>query len=156
MEHRLLLSITALTQSVESQRDELGSALTAHVAREMASVVGAVRELGHAREQMHATMNDLLQRTVQAEAGLRDLAASTEAGAGRLHAVEQNTRRSLDRMTGLLATELRREGAQAAEDQAASERGVVATGGSLLDALDRQLQQAERRLAWKVTSGDMQ
>jgi hypothetical protein len=74
-------------------------------------------------------------------------AASSDATASRMHGLEQSTRESINHLTNLIEGQRRTwQEAPVAEVRPATR--------SLLDALDRQLEEAEMRLARRLSSSD--
>ena len=162
LEQQLRASEAALTQLVEAQREEARNAVGDQVRQEVASLVRAAEELAQAREVVEGKLDGVVETALDTEVRVNALATSVDAGAGRLQALEQSTRESIDRLTALIDSERRaREEFQARNEQAAArEKRAVAVapptpaGPSLLDALDRQLREAEARLAQRVGARD--
>ncbi len=134
--------VTALTHLVETQRTSI-EALDDVVRTELSTVAQALHDLTKAGESAENRLEDLDRKALDGDAQVHALRALAEAGAGRVHALERK-QASLQRLTRLL-------GAQAGARQVAGEGGAASvrqgTAGDLLDSLDRQLLEAEGRLA---------
>ena len=159
LEQELQGSVVALAELVEAQRGQLETALSNRLSQEMAAVVGKVDELTEAHDSLRAKLDGLLESAFDTETRLNALSSSAEAAATRMDALEQRTAASVNRLTRLTESERdMREGTRASHDVVAQEQVAPAGApvtGSLLDALDRQLQEAELRLARRVSARDL-
>ena len=158
LEEELQSSVGALSELVETQRDQLEAALSKRLSEAMAAVVGKVGELTEAHDNLRGKVDGLLESAFDTETRLNALNASAQAGATRMDALEQSTAESVDRLTRLVELErrmqedLRRSDELVDQEQTAP--AETSGSGSLLDALDQQLQEAELRLARRVSAGD--
>lgn len=155
---QLRASEEALMKLIETRREEVREAVAGRVRQEVASLVRAAEELIQARELVESKLDGLVETALDTEVRVNALASSTDAAAGGLQALEESTRERIHRLTALIDSERRaREEAQVRNDQAAREQRAAAAPPpppppTLLDALDRQLQEAEIRLAKRVST----
>lgn len=152
---QLRASEEALRQLIETRREEVRNAVAERVRQEVATLVRAAEELLQARELVESKLDGLVETALDTDMRVNALASSADAAAGGLHALEESTREWVHRLTALIDNERRaREEAQARNDQAAREQRAAAPPPppTLLDALDRQLQEAEVRLAKRVSA----
>ncbi len=158
LEQELRGSVVALSELVEGQRDQLEPALSNPLSQEVAAVVGKVDELAEAHDSLRAKLGGLLESAFDTETRLNALSLSVEAGATRMDVFEPSTAESVNQPTRLIESERdmrevkRTSHALVPQDQMAS--GGAPVTGTLLDALDRQLQEAELRLARRVSARD--
>lgn len=152
LEHRLQGEVARLRQLVETLRGEIEAPLGAPVQHGMTMVIEGIQELARARDEVTTSLEALLGGARDAEARMATLASAIEDGGSRLRALELRMQQSVDRLTGALEAhrrELKVAGAangrldRPAEPSAAGEP----TASLLLDGLERQLQEAEGRLA---------
>ena len=146
LEKRLRGDVTTLAQAVETVRGDLEGSLGAPLGTGMAMVVQAVQELARGRDEIKASVGGRVEA----------LTSAVEDGSSRVRALERRTEESIERLT------------EALEDQRRELKEVTAThrldygidggtlgrsaAGELLDGLERQLQEAEGRLA-RLTAG---
>ena len=167
LEQELQGSVAALSELVDAQRDELETALSNRLREGMAAVAGKVEQLTAVHDDLRGKIDGLLESAFDAETRLNALASSAEAAGSRMDAFEQSTAESVSRLTRLIELERRmREDERALQDLATKEArprtgtapvpapAAAPAGGNLLDALDRQLQEAELRLARRVSTHD--
>ena len=151
LEQRVRADVTALTDLVQALRADLEASLGAPVRTGLPMVVEAIQELARARG-VTGNVEGLVTKTRDAEARMEALASAIEDGSDRLRALELRMQNAIDRLTGALQTH-RRDLTVAGEAGIRLDTGVghTVTGGStpgeLLDGLERQLQEAEGRLA---------
>ena len=160
-------SVAALSKLVDAQRDELETALSNRLRQGMAAVADKVEQLTEVHDELRGKIDGLLESAFDAETRLNALASSAEAAGSRMDAFEQSTAESVSRLTRLIELERRmREDERALQDLAAKRQrprtgtapvpptAAAPAAGNLLDALDRQLQEAELRLARRVSTHD--
>lgn len=139
----------AITHMVEVQRTDLQGALDDRLSLELASVNQSLADLAKAQAEIEARLDALADRAQQVEGQVSAVAASVRADTTRLHTLEQKIDESIRRLTEL--AEARRREVRTAQPSAARKAQAasadVAAGGDLLDSLERQLQEAETRLA---------
>jgi chromosome segregation ATPase len=147
LEEQLHGNVAAFTGMVEAQRAELETALDGRMREELSTVATVVDEMGLAQAQLARQLDTLVQQVAATEARIDDLASSTHGGASRLHALEQRMQESVHRLTGEVRAQ--REAVHALVAPAPARAPVAEGAGAtdLLDDLERQLQQAESRLA---------
>ena len=160
LEQELQGSVSALSEVVEAQRDELETALGNRLSQEIAAVVDKVQQLTEVHDDLRGKFDGLLESAFDAEARLNALASSSGS---RMDAFEQSTAESVDRLTRPIELERRMlEEERASQDLSAKEKrpraapapATAPATGNLLEALDRQLQEAELRLARRVSTHD--
>lgn len=133
VDQRVAAAEVALMRSVDAQQTEL------HVAQ-------AVDEMRQARDHLQQRLDSLVQQALESEMRINALASSADAGAGYLHTLEQRIRQAEDRFDTLVQARTR-ELAASSVDHGAAGSAADDPGGDLVDALERQLQRAEGRLA---------
>jgi hypothetical protein len=147
----------ALDQLVEAQRAELEEALDLRVRHELGGVATVVEGLTRARDQLAREVDRLVQQVVDAEVKIDGLAATSDTSASRLHSLEQHMEASLHHLTDQVRALRRRleapvldqglaTAAMSAEPRHDASAGTPGNG-TLVDALERQLQAAESRLS---------
>ncbi len=152
LERRLRDDVSTLTQVVETLRGDIEGPLGQPVRTGLAMVVQAIQELARARDAVKGSVDAVLANARDAEARMDALTSAIEDGGGRLRALELRMQKSIDRLTGALQVHRRQVGVASATNGGTDHRvGGASTGeptpGELLDGLDRQLREAEGRLA---------
>ncbi|MGI8810773.1 MAG: hypothetical protein ACR2KK_23595 [Acidimicrobiales bacterium] len=127
-----------LTQLVDTHRNELRTALSDRVREEVATLVRAAEELTHTRDQLHSRLDTVLASAVDTEVRLNELASSVEAGAARVHVLEQQMQEPVKLTVG----------------DAPAPAPPPAPVPNLVEALDRQIEEAEMRLARRGSARD--
>ena len=122
----------------------------------MGMVVHAIQDLARARNEVMATVDGLVGTARDADAGMAALRSSVEDQVGRLRALERTVQKMIDRLTGKFDSrgpELKASGAATGRPDgvAGDTANDASPPGELLDGLERQLQQAEWRLAGLTT-----
>jgi chromosome segregation ATPase len=158
LEQKVQADAGTLTRTVEAQRADLEGALDRRIREELAMVGTVVDETGLAQAQLARTVDDLMQQVATTEVRVNAVAASEEDTTMRLHALEQQMQESVRRLTRevraqrdamqamLAATEAPDGGPAADRPSPSPEPGSAPSAGLLYD-LERQLQEAESRLA---------
>jgi hypothetical protein len=139
-----------LDQRVAHLSDRVAAAPVpeAPVPPDVSPLVRAVEELSQARAQIDDRIGVLVQEAAEQRARMDALLAAVDGGSRRLQEVEQRMHDDVDHLTGLL--EGQRRGLQSLLSSTASPTVTPvgdADGDDLLDVLERQLLEAERRLA---------
>lgn len=139
LEEQLGDKVVALTQMVEVLRHDIEARFDDGVGPELATIAATSVELARAR--------DALEARVGALAGLVD------ASAGRLQDLEHRIGASVSRLTRMVEAQARelREATKPPPPPEPVDQGDLAEG-DLMGALERQLREAERRLARRVVS----
>jgi septal ring factor EnvC (AmiA/AmiB activator) len=146
----LAASQAALDQHVAELSEQVAAAPVTEerVPADLSPLVRAVEELSQARGQIDDRVDVLVREAAEQRARMEALLAAVDGGARHLQEVEQRMRDDVDRLTGLL--EGQRRGLQSvlssASDSTMASVGDP-DGDDLLDVLERQLLEAERRLA---------
>ena len=157
LEERLRGDVTTLTRLVETLRGDIEGPLGTSAQNGMAMVVQAIQELARGRDEVKASVEDLLADAGGAQARADALASAIEAIGGRLQELELRMEKSIDGLSAAL-DDYRRELRPSGATNGRLDRTGEATGsgtptpGELLDGLERQLQEAEGRLA-RLTAG---
>lgn len=145
LEERLQGDVTTLTQLVETLRGDIEGPLGTSAQNGVAMVVQAIQELARGRDEVRARLDAL--------------ASAIEEGGGRVQELELRMDKSIDGLSTAL-DDYRRELRLSAARHGSLDRTSEATGsgtptpGELLDGLERQLQEAEGRLARLTTGPD--
>jgi hypothetical protein len=132
--------VAAVTGMVETHRREVAAVMQERIPPDLSPLLGAVED----------RINVLVREAAEQRARMDALLAAVDAGGRRLQEVEQRMQDDVDRLTGLL--EGQRRGLQsilavASKPAAPPPMEGDPDGDDLLDVLERQLLEAERRLA---------
>jgi chromosome segregation ATPase len=133
VDQRIAAAQVGLVRSVDAQQAEL-------------QVAQAIDEMRQARDHLQQRLDSLVQQALEAEMRINALASSADAGAGQLHTLEQRIREAVNRFDTSVQERTREVAAWTVDNGAAASVGDD-PGGDLVDALERQLQRAEGRLA---------
>ncbi len=119
----------------------------------------ALQELHSARDRLEERLDDLATQVADGQARVDALTSSLDATVSQFHVREQTLSESVKRLTGLLEDRMDALDAGTATSAPAPASGGGHPGsGGLLDSLERQLRNAERRMAQhtiRSASGDM-
>ena len=143
LEERLRGDVATLVQLVETLRGDIEGPLGTSAQNGMAMVVRAIQELAQGRDEVKARLDAL--------------ASAIEEGGGRVQELELRIEKSIDGLSAAL-DDYRRELRLSATTNGRLDRAGepaasgTPTPGELLDGLERQLQEAESRLA-RLTGG---
>lgn len=151
VDHRLRLVADGIEQSVDARGTDFYVALTEGLAQARAPL----QELQSAHDSLDERLDDLMSQVSDGQARVDALTSSMDATVSQFHVREQTLNESVKRLTSLLEDQMRGTDTSAASP--ASGVGHPGTGG-LLDSLERQLRDAERRMAEHTVqsaSGDM-
>ena len=162
LEEQLRATADALPQLVERQRSQTGTVKVDRMEQQLATVAESVRRLTSAQDDLERTVGGLLDDALKTEMRVSALSSLADAGTRRLETLEQGISQALVRLTALV--EHRRDIPSARVEK--DELDKVTMGeesttqwadgppdsGTLLDALDRQLREAEMRLALHVSA----
>jgi phage-related tail protein len=150
LEKQLLASAEARPQGVEAQRTQTGggTVVGARIEQQLATVAEAVRQLTRAGDELERTVGGLLDNAQKTEMRVSALSSLADAGARRLHTLEQGISEALNRLT-VPAAEGTKELGRAMPGDTSTTRWAdgAPVSMTLLDAIDRQLRDAEIRLA---------
>ena len=169
LEQRLQGDVVTLTQMVEAVRSDVEASFVVPVRERLGAVIEAVQELVRARDAVQASLDGLVGRAGDAEARVAALESAVEKADRRLRAMDERVQTSLDGLTpviesqrvqlGIVMAALQPVAAEPEPDAEAGQplesRIPTAGHGGLLHGLERQLQEAEGRLARLTgTEGD--
>ena len=141
----------ASTSMVQERADAGLVAASDRLDAGLAAVTTRLDDLGAAGDDLEARLEALHRRSIEAESRLAAVTAAAEAENGRVHALEEKVQASLRRMTRLVGAQGRHRPAAPVDVRPPA---PAPPSTAMLDDLDRQLREAESRLARRSSGGD--